>query len=234
MKITEPQSILIVEDEMNLGMTLYEYLKTIGHEVYLATTVQEATKLFDQQNPSIVLMDIGLPDGSGLELAKSLRQKRKNFVLLFLSAQNDPTTRLNGLEIGAEDYITKPFELKELTLRLKRVMQFQEKIHEVPEVVKHGNLEIYFKNFELVDANGAKIAINQKECAILKLLYQNKGKAISRDEIIDEVWGSDQHPSHRTVDNYIVTLRKWSETEEANCIEIKSIRGVGYKLLVNE
>lgn len=198
-----------------------------------AKTCNEATSLF-AQIPSfdIVLMDIGLPDGNGLTLAESFRKIRKDFVLLFLSALNDPSTRVEGLEIGAEDFITKPFELKELVLRLKRIIKSQESLLAKPDEIILGPLKIWFKRFEVQDAKGEIIPLTQKECAILELLYQNKNEAITRDEIIDQIWGKDAFPSNRTVDNYIVKLRKWCESDATEATKITSIRGIGYKLEV--
>lgn len=222
--------ILIVEDEENLGVTLQEYLENIDYEVKLAQSVAEAQSLFRIFKPQVVLMDIGLPDGSGLELAREMRSLRDDFLLFFLSALNDPDTKVEGLEIGAEDYITKPFALKELTLRLERSFQLKKTMLELPSELEHGKLKIWFSKFQVQDAFGSVINLGQKECAILELLYHSRGKAFSRDEIIDRVWGEDKYPSHRTVDNYIVKLRKWCETDHELPLEIQSIRGIGYQL----
>ena len=228
------QSILIVEDEPNLGNTLREYMDLKGHRAYWANCSKEALKLFLQNPPSIVLMDVQLPDGNGLDLARDFRGRRKDFALLFLSAQNDPQIRLKGLEIGAEDYITKPFELRELTLRLERILAFRKDLLG-PELngIIHGSLEIHFAQYEVVDAHGKKIPLSHKECEILKYLYSRKGQAVERDDIIEHIWGANEYPSPRTVDNYIVKLRKWCETDGGENISIQSIWGVGYKLNIH-
>ncbi|MFX3689138.1 MAG: response regulator transcription factor [Peredibacter sp.] len=223
-------TILIVEDEDNLGFTLSEYLTSKGFSTHLAQSVSEARALFNEHHPNIILMDIGLPDGSGLDLAKELREKRKDFLLLFLSALNDPDTKLEGLEIGAEDYITKPFALKELTLRLEKSLQFAKEVHQESDLIEHGRLKIWFARFQVEDAHGKSVELGQKECAILKMLYQKRGQVVSREELIAQIWGEDKYPSNRTVDNYIVKLRKWCETDSDQSIEIQSIRGIGYKL----
>lgn len=226
-------NILIVEDEDNLGITLSEYLTGIGHSCSWAKSGAEAEKFFSEKKFNVVLMDIGLPDTDGLKLATNFRSKRKDFVLLFLSAQNSPETKVMGLEIGAEDYITKPFALKELTLRLNRIFKSQKEMEELPEEIHHGDLVIWFRRFEVRDANGAIINLSQKECAILELLYKKKNEGVDREEIIEKIWGDDKFPSNRTVDNYIVKLRKWCETDSKNKLEIQSIRGIGYKLIIN-
>lgn len=225
-------NILIVEDEENLGITLSEYLKGLGHSCFWANDVKGARELFNSQKPGVILMDIGLPDGNGLDLAREFRKVRKDFVLLFLSALNDPETKVEGLEIGADDYITKPFALKELILRLNRILSSQSEISKLPEEINHGPLKIWFKRYEVQDAQGDILSLSQKECAILELLYTKKNQAVDREEIIEKIWGEDKFPSNRTVDNYIVKLRKWCETDPAKNLEIQSIRSIGYKLIV--
>lgn len=226
-------NILIVEDETNLGETLSEYLEGLGHQCHWSPNGKDATEYFNKNKINVILMDIGLPDTDGLTLAKTFREKRKDFVLLFLSAQNNPETKVESFEIGADDYITKPFALKELKLRLDKIFKSQKDIEEMPEEIKHGPLSIWFRRFEVKDAKGNIINLSQKENAILELLYKKKNEGIDRDEIIELVWGADKFPSNRTVDNYIVKLRKWCETDPNKSIEIQSIRSIGYKLIIN-
>jgi two-component system alkaline phosphatase synthesis response regulator PhoP len=225
-------NILIVEDEENLGITLSEFLKGLGHGSFWAKDAKSAREIFKFEKPNVILMDIGLPDGNGLELAREFRKIRKDFVLLFLSAMNDPETKVEGLEIGADDYITKPFALKELVLRLNRILSSQSEFNKLPEEITHGPLKIWFKRYEVQEANGTVIGLSQKECAILELLYTKKNEAVDREEIIEKIWGEDKFPSNRTVDNYIVKLRKWCETDPKKSLEIQSIRSIGYKLIV--
>jgi two-component system alkaline phosphatase synthesis response regulator PhoP len=227
-------NILVVEDEENLGITLSEYLTSLGHQCHWAPNGAMAKIIFADKKPQLVLMDIGLPDTNGMDLARLFRSERKDFVLLFLSALNDPETKVQGFEIGAEDYITKPFALKELIIRLDRIMKTQSVLDAWPEEITHGTLKIWFKRFEVQDANGVIIPLSQKECAILEMLYKNQNNAINRDEIIEKIWGDDKFPSNRTVDNYIVRLRKWCETDPSKAIEIQSIRSIGYKLVINK
>ena len=225
------QNILIVEDEINLGETLKDYLEDQDFKCDLAKSYQECLYQFSQKEYSIILMDINLPDGNGIELAKELKNINPHFVLLFLSAQSDPETKFQGLDMGAEDYITKPFDLRELMIRLKKALSIHQQIQSLEsETVQLGSIEIHFKEYYLIDANKIRIELGYKECAILKLLHSKLNQAISRDEILKEVWGDDAFPSNRTVDNYSVKIRKWIETEKSDKIAINSIRGVGYKL----
>ena len=228
--------ILIVEDEKNLGVTLSEYLRSIGHACFLATNGKDAYQVFKKEKPHVVLMDIGLPDTNGLILAKKLRQEREDFVLLFLSAQNDPDIKVEGLEIGARDYITKPFALKEIVIRLKRILETQENISNElssSQTIQLGTMTLFVDRFEIESSNGQSTTLSQKECKILELLYKNQNKAVTRETMIEKIWGSNHFPSNRTVDNYIVKLRKLFDSNNAFAsnsnknVEIKSIRGIG-------
>jgi two-component system, OmpR family, alkaline phosphatase synthesis response regulator PhoP len=230
MKNNDNRKILIVEDNDNLGDTLVEYLQEIGHQAELAKDLNSARKIFSTLRPNIVLLDIGLPDGSGLALATELRAIRKDFVLLFLSAQNDPDTKVQGFETGADDYITKPFALKELIMRLDKIHALQSFGESAPDQINIGKLIIWFKKYEVQDGNGNIIALSQKENAILEILHRNIEDVCDRDKIIESVWGKNKFPSNRTVDNYIVKLRKWTETDPSGRLQILSIRGIGYKL----
>jgi two-component system alkaline phosphatase synthesis response regulator PhoP len=224
------QKILLVEDEPNLADTLIEYLKLKQFSCDLASNVHDAKNMFKNYDYPIVLLDIGLPDGNGIELGQDLRKINPNLVILFISALNDPNTRLQGLELGAEDYITKPFELKELHLRLSRILKTKSFIKQTPDELEVGGLCIWFKRYQVQDGLGEIINLNQKECAILELLWRNQSKVVSRDQMIDEIWGNDAFPSNRTVDNYIVRLRRWAESDPEKKLNIDTVRGIGYRL----
>ncbi len=228
--------ILIVEDEKNLGLTLKEYLERRDYNIFLSKSCKDAKESFTQNHDiDIVLMDIGLPDGDGISLAKELKKIKKDFALIFLTAQNDPDVRLEAIEIGGHDYITKPFNLKELILRLERIIENVGSRNQViPEEIIVGNLKIRFRQYEIEDVDNKVINLSQKECAILKLLYINSNSVVSRDKILEEVWGTEVYPSNRTVDNYIVKLRKWYETDNESKLVIESVRGVGYKLKIKD
>lgn len=222
--------LLLVEDEPNLGQTLRDYLRAKKFQVELATTCTEAREKFKTLTPVVAILDIGLPDGSGIDLAREFRKARKDCVLLFCTALNDPSLRVEGLELGAEDYITKPFELKELTLRLDRILKSREFTLHNPDEMRFGKLIFWPKRFEIQDANAEISALGQKECAILELLLERKGEVISRDEMIETIWGENSFPTNRTIDNYIVKLRKWADSDSEGSVKITSVRGIGYKL----
>lgn len=223
-------SVLLVEDEANLGQTLRDYLRAKKFDVELASSASEARTYFQRQRFAIAILDIGLPDGSGLDLAREFRKARKDCVLLFCTALNDPALRVEGLEIGAEDYITKPFELKELTLRLDRILRNRQTGLKNPEEYSFGKLRFWPKRFELGDASGDVVALGQKECAILEMLLEKKNEVVAREEMIEQIWGENAFPSNRTIDNYIVKLRRWADSDPLSGVKITSIRGIGYKL----
>ena len=224
-------SVLIVEDEENLGQTLRDYLRAKKFPVELAPNCADARVKFKDLAPAIVIMDIGLPDGDGISLAREFRNRRKDCVLLFCTALNDPTLRVEGLELGAEDYITKPFELKELTLRLDRILKTRQITLHNPDEYKFGKLIFWPKRFEIQDGEGLVLPLGQKECAILELLLEKKNEVVARDEMIEKIWGENAFPTNRTIDNYIVKLRKWADSGDGSLI-ITSVRGIGYKLEV--
>jgi two-component system alkaline phosphatase synthesis response regulator PhoP len=223
-------NLLLVEDEPNLGKTLRDYLRTKKFTVELAQTAAEARELFKKIAPAVAVLDIGLPDGSGIELAREFRTLRKDCVLLFCTALNDPALRVEGLELGAEDYITKPFELRELTLRLDRILKSRQRALGHSDTLRFGSLSFFPKKFEVQDGEGRILPLSQKECAILELLLEKKNEVVARDEMIESIWGENSFPTNRTIDNYIVKLRKWAESDPAGNLRIASVRGIGYKL----
>lgn len=227
--IQSKANLLIVEDEENLGATLKDYFKSKGYQVEWAKTMQEARSLHSSHT-ELALLDINLPDGNGLELARELRKLNRELTFVFLSAMNDPALRVEGLEIGAEDYITKPFELKELTLRFERIFQYKRRSKAEPEEFRFGKLIFWPRRYEVQDSHGTILSLGQKETAILQQLLARKGEVVSREELIEDIWGEEAFPTNRTIDNYIVKLRKWSESDQASPLKITSVRGVGYRL----
>ncbi len=220
--------ILLVEDEEGLGSTLSEYLSEKCLEVHWTKSVSETKALLAQGFlPDVALLDVGLPDGVGLDLVDPIKKQSPQVVLIFLTALNSPDDRVRGLETGANDYITKPFALRELLLRLERIFQ---QTGYPSQAMKLGQLKVFTDRYEIVDQNGKAFPLGQKECLILKMLLQKNGDVLTRDEIISEIWGEDAYPSHRTVDNYIVRLRRLVDIDSSEAVKISTVRGVGYKL----
>lgn len=225
----ESLKVLIVEDEPNLGESLKEYFISLGHLCSLETTIEGVHKLIYQNNfiPQAAILDINLPDGNGLELASKLREDFPKLPFLFLSAMNDPLIRVKGLEVGAQDYMTKPFDLKELKIRFHKMTK---DLKGQPKLISLGSLEFRPDEFSLIDAKKINHSLTLQESRLLLHLIQESPRVIGREEMIELFWKRNEAPTNRTIDNYIVKFRKWLDTELCPW-EITTVRGVGYQML---
>jgi DNA-binding response OmpR family regulator len=224
------ERILIVEDERNLGETLQERLSSLGFDACWVETVEGALAELGRRRYDLALLDVNLPDGNGFELGARTRSLHPATALVFLTAMGNPEDRVRGLELGAEDYIPKPFHLKELVLRVRNALKRSRALSAAPAELRIGDATVRFPRFEAVGADGATHNLSQKECALLKLLYERRGETVSRDEILEEVWGDDEYPTTRTVDNFVLRLRRILEESTDDPRIIKSVRGVGYRM----
>jgi DNA-binding response OmpR family regulator len=178
------------------------------------------------------VLDVGLPDGNGFDVAKHLRDVSPGTAMLFLTAYGTPEDRIHGLELGADDYMTKPFAFRELLLRIRNMLKRAGDIAErgtTSGPVRIGIATVDFDRFT-AESGGAVHRLTHKECAVLKLLVDQAGKAVSRDEILGRAWAPDEFPTERTVDNFILRLRRLVERDPAHPSTILSVRGVGYQL----
>jgi DNA-binding response OmpR family regulator len=215
------KKILLVEDDRVLG----DVLKSELAKEYAVTWSRSKAEAFEQLKKDhfdLLVLDIQLPDGTGLEIAESFKAGiHPHF--LFLTAQNDPEIRLRGYEAGAEDFIPKPFHLKEVLLRVKHVLQ----AHVVAPAVDLPHASLQLQSFSIHWKNGKIDYPPVKDMMILKLLVERSPQAVSRDEIINLVWGEDKDMSHRSIDNAVVRLRQILKDENEQWI--RSVRGVGYQ-----
>lgn len=226
-------NILLVEDENNVATTLKERFTEDGFNCHLVQSISEAKQILNKNNYNLALLDVGLPDGSGFELAQHIRKKDPLTAIIFLTALQSPEERIHGLELGAEDYITKPFHYKELLLRINNVLKRTILISQSSSLeasgVQIGEAKVYFKKFQIVrDEN--LTPLTHKECALLKLLYDHSERALSRDEILNTIWSENEYPTPRTIDNFILRLRKFIEIDYHKPKIIVSIHGFGYQL----
>jgi DNA-binding response OmpR family regulator len=228
-----PTRVVVVEDEENLAQMLCERLVVEGYEVRHAATGVAAEAALRAVAPDLVLLDVGLPDISGFDLAPRLRRIRPGAAFLFLTAYSSPEDRVRGLELGAEDYIGKPFNFRELVLRMRRVHERAVDVAQRSAArsrrVPIGVAVVDCARFELV-RDDVVHTLTHKECAVLQLLLDANGEVVSRDQILDRAWSPDEYPTPRTVDNFILRLRKLIELDPQNPRAIRSIRGVGYRL----
>lgn len=214
--------LLLVEDDVSLGQTLKERLQKEKFEVIWGRTEKECRKLFDENHFDLVILDVGLPDGSGFELAQWIRT-RSPVPFIFVTAQSGAEDRLRGYELGAEEYIPKPFHLKEFLLRVGHVLQ----THRTQTNLKIEDIELDLEAMMIVKSDGRKELLAQKDFLVLKQLIETSPKVLSRDEILNTVWGQEAFPTNRSVDNAILRLRQ--SLGSAAGAWIRSVRGVGYQ-----
>lgn len=216
------RKILLVEDDVSLGLTLNERLQK-DYEVFWAKSFAQAWEFFSTRNFDLVILDVGLPDGNGFDLSLKIKQLSQKTLFIFLTAQADAESRLRGFELGAEEFIPKPFHLKELLLRVQHVLD----AHAPPAEVKLENCTVNFSSMSVQKKSGGIEYPPVTDMKILLLLIENSSRILSRDEIMNAIWGVDKNPSHRTIDNIIVRLRQLLGDEGGN--HIRSVRGVGYQ-----
>jgi two-component system alkaline phosphatase synthesis response regulator PhoP len=225
--------LLVIEDERNVGETLAERLRDSGFRVTLAASAARAREAWRVEPPQLSVLDVGLPDGNGFDLALELRAELPQAAIIFLTAHGNPEDRVRGLELGADDYLSKPFHFRELLLRIQNCLKRAQDLAELPRemrgVMRIGRARVDFERFS-AEVAGTHHALTHKECAVLRLLASRAGKAVSRDEILDKAWSADEFPTSRTVDNFIVRLRRLVEPDVDEPRVIRSIRGVGYLL----
>jgi two-component system, OmpR family, alkaline phosphatase synthesis response regulator PhoP len=225
--------LLLVEDERNVAETLGERLRSSGFLVTRAESVAAARRALGEAPFDLALLDVGLPDGNGFELARVVRTRSPATAIIFLTAHAAAEDRIRGLELGADDYVGKPFHFRELLLRIQNCLKRAQDLARVPGEmrgqVRIGRALVDFERFSATVGDD-NVALTHKECAVLRLLAERVGKAVSRDEILDQAWSTDEFPTSRTVDNFIVRLRKLIEVDAADPRVIRSIRGVGYLL----
>ncbi|MEK7689416.1 MAG: response regulator transcription factor [Bdellovibrionota bacterium] len=220
--------VLLVEDESNVGSTLSARLTEASYDTTWVRSLSDARSAL-KTSWDLVLLDVGLPDGSGFDFAQLARTAFPGLAILFLTAYGSEEDRVRGLELGAEDYVTKPFHLRELLLRIDNILKRTQANRKAPGEVVIGKATIYFARSEAI-RDGKTVGLSPKECALLRILHDKWGEVVSRDEILDQVWSADEFPTSRTVDNFIVRLRRIVEDNAESPIWIRSVRGIGYQL----
>ncbi len=225
-------SILLVEDEENLQEALKLNLELEGYEVSSSYDGAEALKMLRQEHFDLIILDVMLPELDGIAVVENIRLQNIPIPVLILSARNSSADRVLGLKKGADDYLTKPFNLEELLLRVDKLIKKNERISTkapLPEVYEFGKNRIDFKALECVNKKGDKITLTKKEAMLLKLLIENKNEVVTREKILQAVWGYNVYPTTRTIDNFILSFRKYFEDDSRNPLFFHSVRGVGYK-----
>ncbi|MFN2458583.1 MAG: response regulator transcription factor [Chitinophagaceae bacterium] len=232
---TTKASILLVEDEENLHEALKLNLELEGYEVTSAFDGATALKAVQNEYFDLIILDIMLPEIDGINVTENIRLTNNEVPILILSAKNSSADRVLGLKKGADDYLTKPFNLEELLLRVQKLIRKNKKLSDkssVGDVYSFGGHTINFKAQEATNAKGKKIELSKKETMLLKLLIENKNEVVPREKILQSVWGYNVYPTTRTIDNFILSFRKYFEDDSRNPKFFHSVRGVGYKYAV--
>jgi two-component system alkaline phosphatase synthesis response regulator PhoP len=225
--------ILLVEDELNLQHALKLNLELEGYFVHVCGTGNDAVKTFRDQKFDLVILDIMLPEMDGLMVCENIRLYDNHIPVLFLSAKNTAEDRINGLKKGADDYLTKPFELEELILRVQKLLQKSKQIkstneNKIPKLFTFGNNWINFESHEAKGIQG-NFELTKKELMLMRLLIENKNQVVSREHILKVVWDYTVIPNTRTIDNFVLALRKYFEKDPKLPAYIQSARGIGYR-----
>ena len=225
-------SILLVEDEENLQDTLKLNFEMEGYEVTSAYAGEKALNAIHNEYFDLIILDVMLPDIDGITVCENIRLTNTEIPILMLSAKNQSKDRILGLKKGADDYLTKPFSLEELLLRVKILINKSQKIsakEPVAEQYLFGKNQVNFKSLECTTKSGEVVALTKKEAMLLKLLIENKNEVVTREKILQSVWGYNVYPTTRTVDNFILNFRKYWEEDSRHPEYFHSVRGIGYK-----
>jgi two-component system alkaline phosphatase synthesis response regulator PhoP len=229
-----PHRILLIEDEPQLSHLIEMNLELEHYQVITCNNGLKAFQVVQEQAFDAIISDIMIPGIDGIQFCQNIRIKGIKTPLMFISAKSSSKERIEGLKAGAQDYLPKPFDLEELLLRVKNLISQKEASTGFSEST-HFEFEggkIFFEAFEIIDRYGNKVKVSKKEIMLLKLLISKKGQAISREEIMDVVWGYDIFTSSRTIDNLITNFRKYFEADSKNPKFFHSIRGIGYKFTI--
>lgn len=225
------KKILIVDDEDHIRELLKFNLEKNGYAVYMANDGLNGLKLAREKQVDLILLDLMLPGMDGFEVCKEIRRDNiiSNVPIIMLTAKSEEIDKILGLELGADDYITKPFSIRELSARIKALLR-RSNVKYDNEILRFGNIALNLQTREVLK-HGKKLDFTLKEFEVLKLLIQNKGKILTREILLDKIWGYEYVGETRTVDVHIRHIRKKIEEDDKKPIYIQTIRGVGYKFI---
>lgn len=231
--MSDKKRILVVEDEEALLDGLQLNLVLEGYEVITAVDGSQGLEQFRKGRYDLIILDVMLPEINGFDVCQTIRLEDSSTPILFLSARGSAEDRVQGLKTGADDYLVKPFNLEELLLRVKILLQRSggNSIKSESDKYVIAGKQVDFKSYAICDGDKKVYDLSQKEAKLLKLLIDKRGEAVSREYILDRVWGFDVYPTTRTIDNFILTFRKVFEEDSRNPKHFLSIRGVGYKFV---
>ncbi len=224
-------SILVVEDDPAILRALADNLKCESYAVFTAMDGDTGYKLTREKKPDLIILDLMLPKMSGYEVCRKLRSVGINTPILMLTARGEEADRVLGLDMGADDYVTKPFSIRELLARIRALLRRIQNATLFPDELKFDDVAIDFKRYEAW-RNGSAIEMTRKEFGVMRLLAAKAGEVVTRDDLLNEVWGLENYPTSRTVDNHIASLRAKLEANAAEPRRLLTVHGVGYKLVL--
>ncbi len=227
------KTILLVEDDPNVADGLLINLEAEGYQVVHVDDGSQVMSEFEKGDFDLVLMDIMLPGEDGLSLCKKIRKSGSVVPVLFITARDQTDQKVEGLLAGGDDYITKPFDVNELMARIQGIFRRQAWLASGDKVLESFEFNGRYINFKTYEAKGpgGEFILTRKECMVMKYLIERTGEVVSRDQLLDAVWGYHTYPTSRTIDNFILKLRKIFEDDPKNNEYIETIRGVGYRFL---
>jgi two-component system alkaline phosphatase synthesis response regulator PhoP len=225
------QRILLVEDEAHLRDVIRLNLDLEGYDVTSVNNGKSALEEVDSKRFDLVLLDIMLPEIDGFKVCEGIRLRNMKVPILIISAKGGSQDKIQGLKLGADDYLAKPFNLEELLLRVKNLLKRADPIGASSQVEQYefGNNVVDFSSYQIMTSKGLKKLLSKKEIMLLRLLIDRRNSVVSREQILESVWGYDVYPSTRTIDNYILAFRKYFEENPKSPKYFISIRGIGYK-----
>jgi DNA-binding response OmpR family regulator len=222
--------ILIVEDDRAIAQGLRDNLEFEGHQVHVATDGESALRAARDPRPDLIVLDIRLPGMSGYEVCRKLRAGGCMTPILMLTARGEEEDRVLGLDLGADDYVTKPFSVRELLARVRALLRRANPPHDLPQELRIGDITADFRSYE-AHRGDRRIDLTRKEFGLLQMLASREGRVVTRDELLETVWGYDAPQSTRTVDNHVATLRAKLEADPSTPRYLHTVHGVGYKLV---
>jgi len=222
--------ILVVEDDPAILRGLADNLEFESYEVLTAGDGDTGYGLIHEQKPDLIVLDLMLPKLSGYELCRKVRGEGNTTPILMLTARGEEADRVLGLDLGADDYVTKPFSVRELLARIRAILRRAQPPHPLPDELRFDDVIVEFRSYQATKA-GKPVEMARKEFHVLRLLAARTGEVVSRDELLDEVWGLNNYPNTRTVDNHIASLRAKLERDPGQPQHLKTVHGVGYKFV---
>jgi DNA-binding response OmpR family regulator len=225
-------TVLIIEDDSSILRGLRDALRLERYEVLSATDGETGYRMALEKKPDLVILDLMLPKMSGFEVCRGLRVQSFAAPILMLTARGEEADRVLGLDLGADDYVTKPFSVRELLARVRALLRRTDKPEQLPDQIRFDGVVVDFRRFEAL-RDGAPVEMTRKEFGLLRLMASKAGEALTREDLLNGVWGYDSYPNTRTVDTHIASLRAKLEMNPGEPRRLITVHGIGYKLIIS-